>query len=63
CGREIWPEKGGARPDDLWFEPRGRSEAGTCRSLQREGVPSDSSVAQYHRSRNLRPLGRGECQP
>ncbi|MEN9213501.1 MAG: hypothetical protein Q6K35_11855, partial [Thermostichus sp. DG02_4_bins_136] len=45
CGREIWPEKGGARPDDPWFEPRGRSEAGTCRLLQREGVPSDSGVA------------------
>ena len=31
-GMEIWREKGGTRPDGLWIEPQGWSEAGTHRS-------------------------------
>ena len=36
----IWREKGGTRPDSLWFEPQGWSEAGTHRS--------DAGVAPCH---------------
>ena len=31
-GMELWREKGGTRPDGLWFDPQGWSETGTHRS-------------------------------
>ena len=39
-GMEIWREKGGTRPDGLWIDPQGWSEAGTHRS--------DAGAAQCH---------------